>query len=297
MIETESLVDRQILIGVFEGDRAWRSLLALARRNVQRGIELLAQSLIVSPQRERVAPLRGRVGMDQIKRAVLRVVVEFFQNPRFHLGAAIAECDPIEIALNYGFSFVRRLFADSAGRSSGCGKARRSRRGCRRRTLCLHGLVLLRGRRNRLGKIFLEERLKRQHHDKRQQENQHQPLLVAGFMLWILNVWQSYRFLKSCRLQAKLVVVPNSVVGDCCRREFWFRTSFRNRCAASGPGHNPQGKKGDNAEGAARPSALRVPHHSVRRPPSRIRSRSEHSGRPAERSARQPTYKLAAGPA
>ena len=74
---------------------------------------MLAQSFVVGPQRERIAVLLRRGRIDQIERAVLRVVVEFLQNPGFDLRAAVGEGDAVEIVLNDGLGLAGGLLGDT----------------------------------------------------------------------------------------------------------------------------------------------------------------------------------------
>jgi len=70
-----------------------------------------AQRLVVSPQRQRIPILLRRRTIHQLQRPILRVVIELFQNPRFHLRAAIGECGFYKDRLDNGFSFRRSLLA------------------------------------------------------------------------------------------------------------------------------------------------------------------------------------------
>src|ERR1700674_3152773 len=145
--------------------------------------------------------------------------------------------------------------------------------------LRLRGLALLL-RRNRLRKVLLKQRLECQHHDKCQQENQHQPFLAAGFVLWILNVWQSYGFLTGAPLLAAFA-----------------RSGTFHSPSSSPPDRIPHAQKDDIAAPATKPSGLRAPRHAAPQLPSRIPSRWERNGTLAGKAARQPTYNLAAAEA
>ena len=64
--------------------------------HVERGVELVLQSLVVGEERERISVLlRGR-NVYQIERLAL-LIIEFLEYPRLHLRAAIGEGDPVEI--------------------------------------------------------------------------------------------------------------------------------------------------------------------------------------------------------
>ena len=123
LVEAEGFADRQILAGVFEGDRRRRGELALFGGDVEGRVHFVAQVRVIGPERERVARLRGRCGVHQIERPVTGFVVELFENPGPHLGAAIGERDAIKVVFDYGFGLAGRLLDGSA---AGC--SRRGRR-------------------------------------------------------------------------------------------------------------------------------------------------------------------------
>ncbi len=187
VVETESLADYEILIGVFESDRGWGREIAFIRSHVERGVEAVAQSFVVGPERERVAEFLSGGGVDQFERAVLGVVVEFLEDPGFDLGTAVGEGDFVEIVFDYGFGFGGSLFGN-CGRWNGCGYGGWGRGrwcGCGLR-LC--GFVLRLGRR---GHVFLEQRLGDDEDDERQNNDDEEAALGAGFLLRILIVGQS----------------------------------------------------------------------------------------------------------
>ena len=181
MVETESLANGKILVSVFEGDRRRGGELSITGSHVEHAVELVAQGLVVGPERERVTILRGGSGIDEVERAVLGVVIELFQDPRLDLSAAVGEGDAIKIVLDDSFGFARGLLCDSGGdrhdRGNRCGGGSRLRR------LRLRGLLLWR-RGSR--KIFLEQRLEGQHEDERHRKYEQQAAFAAGFMLRIL---------------------------------------------------------------------------------------------------------------
>src|SRR5262249_17181012 len=146
--------------------------------------QLLPQSLIVSPERERKPDFGSRVRIHQVERFVV-VIGVLFQDPRFHLGAAVGERDAIQLVLDHRLGFAARLFC--SGRRSrpfsrfGCGS--------KGATLRLARARLLRWRRlRRAVKEFRE-----------QQDNNHQrskeehPPLDARLMLWVVVFGQVYR--------------------------------------------------------------------------------------------------------
>ena len=156
------------------------------RSDVERGIQLVAQALVVGPQRQRVSVLLGRAAIHQFERAVLLVVVELLQNPGLHLAAAVGEGDAVEIVLNDRFRFARGLLGRHrlAGalerwsrprplelRSGGCVWAG---------WVCWGGVA-------GCGKYFFSKRLKQNDDQEREREHQQQPALAAGFLLRILN--------------------------------------------------------------------------------------------------------------
>src|SRR6202034_373619 len=104
VIEAESLADDQILIGILESDRVRSGELTFFLCYIQRRALLATQSLIVSPQRERITIFRRHRRVHQVQPPVLCLVLKLFKNPRFHLRAAIGESYFIEIVLNHGFS-------------------------------------------------------------------------------------------------------------------------------------------------------------------------------------------------
>ena len=189
VVETESLADDEILIGVFEGDRGWGREIAFIRSYVERGAEAVAQSFVVGPERERVTEFLSGSGVDEIERAVLGVVVELFQDPGFYLGSAVGEGDFVEIVLDYGFGFGGGLLCDrvrwKACRCRGWGGGRR----CGRR-LCLDGVIFRLG--GRRGHVFLQYRLRENEDYERNENDDEEAALGAWFLLRILIVGQSF---------------------------------------------------------------------------------------------------------
>ena len=127
---------------------------------------MVAQSLVVSPEREWVAVFLSGGGIDEIELRVLSVVLEVFQDPGFDLGAAVGEGDFVEIVLDYGFGFGGGLFRDNGRWSRGTCGSHSGRLGGSRCGLRGHGLIRGLGRCWRRH-VFLEQRLGNNEDDER----------------------------------------------------------------------------------------------------------------------------------
>ncbi len=192
MVEAESFSDYEILIGVFEGDCGRGGKSPFVRGHVERGVETVAHSLVVSPERKWVAEFLRGGGVDEIEQAVLRVIVKLLEDPGFDLGAAVGEGDFVEIVLDDDFSFRGGLLSDGVGRDGGRSRwrwgDRRSGGGLRGHRLTLRAAAGRCG----LREEFFQQRLEDNQDHERQNKNEEETALGAGFLLRIFVFGQMF---------------------------------------------------------------------------------------------------------
>ncbi len=128
IVEGELLADGEILIGIFEGQ-----FLAVSARPRTAPIRVFSRRRrVVGPQRKRIAILRRGGRVDQVERPALGVVIEFLEDPRFYLTAAIGEGDAVQIVLDDGFGLAAGLLghsnAEAVTADCGCGRGIRGGR-------------------------------------------------------------------------------------------------------------------------------------------------------------------------
>src|SRR5581483_885246 len=225
LVKLQRLFNYKAAVGILERQNGGGGFISGFRGKVQRRIEFVANGFVVGIQRERVSVFRGCCLIHKVERMTL-VVLILLENPRLGLCAAVAECDPVEIILNYSFGFGLRFFGSC-----------RLRRGCVLFGPGLYRLLLCSGGRRRRGTwgwrrlgglvgpsralllwpVFLHVPLRAENSDCHEQEHQQEFLLHAGLGLWTLVLWH-------------WLVVANGGVSRVVRRGSWVvRSEGRDR--------------------------------------------------------------------
>ena len=113
-VEAKHFSYRFILVGVFEGEGGGSVQRAGSGGDIKHAVELVALAFLIGPQAKREAVLLGRQAVHQFEGAPV-IVVEFFQDPRFHLRAAVGEGNAIPVILDDDVGLRTRLFGPGSG--------------------------------------------------------------------------------------------------------------------------------------------------------------------------------------
>src|SRR4051794_25836713 len=108
VVELQLFADGQPFRRILEYQIRRRSNGAIFGGDIESRIQLIAQRLVVAPERERIPVFASSRLVDDVERPTLIIRI-FFQDPRFRQPAAIRESDAIKIVLNYRFGFGLRL--------------------------------------------------------------------------------------------------------------------------------------------------------------------------------------------
>ena len=191
MVETELLAHCDVAVGVFERNirRRGEGIASIRCGNVQHRVQLVAQSLVIGPQRKWISVFRGRCRIHQFQRLAF-VVLEFLQHPRLHLAAAIGEADFVQIVLNHRLRFCAGLLC-SLNRDRRRSSCRCSGLGRRIDWLVLRLTLSRRFGFRSLRSVLFQKRLRNKNDQECDREDEEKPLLHSWFLLRVLEVCQS----------------------------------------------------------------------------------------------------------
>ena len=188
--ELEGLADSGVAVGILVGQLARSGDAAARAGHIERGVDLVAQILVVGIKAERQAKLGG-ILVDHVQRIAV-VVLELLQHPRLHLRPFVGEDNAIEVVLDRGLDFFAGSLRDYSRFGSAAGGLARGLGRCSGRCglgsdwSALSGFCRLM---RRLGRgIFLEQEDLGEDDERNHDGEHHHHVLVAATAAVLLGI-------------------------------------------------------------------------------------------------------------